>query len=104
MIETLRDKVIKVLQSIYDPEITKVSIWELGLIYELTINDDNSVFVKMTLTAPACPAADIIIEEVDTKIREVEAVKDVVVELVWEPAWTPERLSEAARLELDMFG
>ncbi|MFD2921030.1 iron-sulfur cluster assembly protein [Terrimonas rubra] len=97
--ETLRQKVEDCLQTIYDPELP-VSIFELGLIYEINISDDNVVNIVMTLTAPGCPAAQSLPVEVDNKIREIEGVKDVFVSVTWSPAWNKSMMSEAAQLEL----
>jgi FeS assembly SUF system protein len=94
----LRDKVEEVLKSVYDPEIP-VNIWELGLVYEVKIKEDT-VWVTMTLTAPACPVAGEIIQEVQQKISEIEEVKDVHVTLTFDPPWSKDMMSEDARLEL----
>ncbi len=98
----LRDHVIDALRTVYDPEIP-VSIYELGLIYKLDVDPQGRVEIDMTLTAPACPVADILPGEVEEKARAVPGVTEVKVELVWDPPWTPDRMSEAARLELGMF-
>lgn len=95
----LREKIIDVLKTVYDPEIP-VDIYELGLIYDLQIRDSGKVQVEMTLTSPACPVAGSLPPEVEEKIRTVEGVEDVNVELVWDPPWSMERMSEAARLQL----
>lgn len=95
----LRDKIEEVLQSVYDPEIP-VNIWELGLVYELKIEDGGKVKITMTLTAPACPVAGEIIEEVNAKVSAVEGVTDVHVHLTFDPQWTKEMMSEEAKLEL----
>ncbi len=97
-----RDDVIAAISTVYDPEIP-VNIYELGLIYEIDIDAAGRVVIEMTLTAPACPVADILPEEVAEKTRAVPGVTDAKVELVWDPPWTPDRMSEAARLELGMF-
>ena len=97
--EALKEKVIAVLQTIYDPEIP-VSIYELGLIYEVSILPINNVQVVMTLTAPSCPAAQSLPVEVDQKVRQVEGVNDVYVSVTWQPAWNKSMMSEAAQLEL----
>ena len=97
-----REGVIEAISTVYDPEIP-VNIYELGLIYAIDIDPAGAVAVEMTLTAPACPVADILPEEVAEKVRAVPGVTDVKVELVWDPPWTPDRMSEAARLELGMF-
>ena len=94
--------VIAAISTVYDPEIP-VNIYELGLIYKIDIGAGGAVTIDMTLTAPACPVADILPVEVADKVRELPGVTDVAVELVWDPPWTPERLSEAARLELGMY-
>ena len=97
--EALKEKVIDKLRGIYDPEIP-VSIWELGLIYQVDILPLNNVQVLMTLTAPSCPAAQTIPVEVDQKIREIEGVNDVHVSVTWTPPWDKSMMSEAAQLEL----
>jgi len=91
--------VIDALSTVYDPEIP-VNIYELGLIYDLDISPDGGVKIAMTLTSPACPVAGSLPGEVEAKVREVDGVNDVAVELVWDPPWTPDRMTEAARLEL----
>ena len=98
----LRPRVIEALCTVYDPEIP-VNIWELGLIYDIGIDADRRVHVRMTLTAPACPAAQALPLEVERKVREVEGVRDAFVEVVWEPAWSPDRMTEAAKLQLGIF-
>jgi FeS assembly SUF system protein len=95
----LEGRIIEAISTIYDPEIP-VNIYELGLIYDLSITADNRVRGEMTLTSPACPVAGSLPGEVEQKVRDVEDVRDVVLELVWDPPWTPDRMSEAARLEL----
>jgi|SRR5579871_6732001 len=100
--ETLKQKVTECLQTIYDPEIP-VSIYELGLIYEINILPLNNVQIVMTLTAPSCPAAQTIPVEVDQKVREIEGVNDVHVAVTWTPAWNKSMMSEAAQLELGML-
>lgn len=97
--EALREKVIEKIREVHDPEIP-VNIWDLGLIYEVNILPIHNVQVVMTLTAPSCPAAQTLPHEVDQRIREVEGVNDVHVEVTWTPAWTKDRMSEVARLEL----
>jgi FeS assembly SUF system protein len=97
--ENLNDKVIEKLQTIFDPEIP-VSIYELGLIYEINILPINNVQIVMTLTAPGCPAAQSLPVEVDQKLREIEGVNDVHVAVTWTPAWDKSRMSEVAQLEL----
>jgi FeS assembly SUF system protein len=99
---SLRQRVEAVLRSVYDPEIP-VNICELGLIYGLEISAEGAIDIKMTLTAPNCPAAGAMPAEVETKIRAIEGVIDAHVELVWDPPWDKSRMSEAARLELGLM-
>jgi FeS assembly SUF system protein len=98
----LREKVIEVLRQIYDPELP-VNIYELGLIYDIDVAADNSVHVKMTLTAPACPVAESLPPEVERRIEMIDEVPRAKVELVWDPPWSKERMSEAALLELGLL-
>ncbi|HEV2247408.1 MAG TPA: DUF59 domain-containing protein [Terriglobia bacterium] len=98
----LKEKVVEAVSTCYDPEIP-VNIYELGLIYDISINPASEVTVKMTLTSPACPAAQSLPGEVEDKIRLMAKPKDVKVEVVWDPPWTPEMMSEAARLQLGMM-
>ncbi|MCL5035102.1 MAG: DUF59 domain-containing protein [Bacteroidetes bacterium] len=95
----IEDKVIDAIKECYDPEIP-VNIWELGLIYEISVDDDPVVHVKMTLTAPGCPAARSLPIEVHERVAQIQEIKDVQVEVVWEPPWTPEMMSQEAKLEL----
>jgi FeS assembly SUF system protein len=97
--EDLKEKVIEKLQTIFDPEIP-VSIYELGLIYEINILPINNVQIVMTLTAPGCPAAQSLPVEVDQKLREIEGVNDVHVAVTWTPPWDKSRMSEVAQVEL----
>ena len=99
--EQIRERIIERLRTVYDPEIP-VDIYELGLIYEVKVDESGKVGIRMTLTSPMCPAAEALPPEVETKAREVAGVTDVALELVWDPPWTPERMSEAAKLELGM--
>ncbi|MGH7213896.1 MAG: SUF system Fe-S cluster assembly protein [Tepidisphaeraceae bacterium] len=98
----LEGKVIEVLSSVYDPEIP-VNIYELGLIYGIDVADDNSIKVRMTLTAPACPVAGTLPGEVAQKIKTIPEVTDAEVELVWDPPWSKDRMSEAALLQLGLL-
>jgi FeS assembly SUF system protein len=100
--EELKQKVIEVLQTIFDPELP-VNIYELGLIYEVDILPVNNVQIVMTLTAPSCPAAQSLPIEVDQKVRQIEGVNDVHVAVTWKPAWNKSMMSEAAQLELGML-
>jgi FeS assembly SUF system protein len=100
--ETLREQVIDAIRSCYDPEIP-VNIWELGLVYEVTVSDEKDVQVRMTLTSPMCPVAESLPPEVEQKVRDVPGVRSAKVDVVWEPPWNPGMMSEAARLELNMM-
>jgi len=95
----LRDKVIEALKNVYDPEIP-VDVYELGLIYEISIFPINNVYIKMTLTSPACPAAETIPSEVERKVKMLHEVNDVEVEITFDPPYSPDMMSEAAKLEL----
>ena len=98
----LEERVIAALHTCYDPEIP-IDIYELGLIYELEVEPSGAVYVRMTLTSPACPVAGALPGEVEAKIRAVPGVTDAKVELVWDPPWDKGRLSEAAALQLGLF-
>lgn len=100
---SLIDAITKTLRSIHDPEIP-VNIHDLGLIYELQVDDAGVVIVRMTLTAPNCPMAEQIVADVRRKVGETEGVTSVEIELVWEPKWDPDMMSEAAKLELEFTG
>ena len=93
-----KDQVIEVLKTIFDPEIP-VDIYELGLIYEVKISDDGRVDIEMTLTSPNCPVAESLPKEVEDKVAEMDGVTSAKVEIVFEPAWTQDMMSEAAKLE-----
>jgi FeS assembly SUF system protein len=98
----LRDRIVQVLRTCYDPEIP-VDIYELGLIYDVAVSPEGEVRIDMTLTSPACPAAGSLPPEVERKVAALEGVKSVQVDVVWEPVWTPEKMTEAAKLQLGMF-
>jgi FeS assembly SUF system protein len=98
----LKDQIIEVLKGIYDPEIP-VNIYEIGLIYEVKVDDDANVHVLMTLTSPMCPVAESLPPEVEEKVAAVEGVTSAKVEVTWDPPWDPEMMSEAAKLELGFF-
>src|SRR5436190_1021174 len=95
--QALEAEIIKTLRTVYDPEIP-VNIYDLGLIYKLVVSDNGDVKVDMTLTTPACPVAQTFPGRVEGEIRAVEGVNEVTVELVWEPPWTQDNMTEAARL------
>ena len=99
--EVIKGPIIEVLNGIFDPEIP-VSINELGLIYDVRVQSNGKVEIDMTLTSPACPVAGSLPGEVQTKVAAVDGVTEVNVELVWEPQWTPDRMSEAAKLQLNL--
>ncbi len=98
----LEERIIAALSTVFDPEIP-VNIYELGLIYNIGIDPAANVAVDMTLTSPACPVAESLPGEVEGAVRGVSGVGEVKIELVWDPPWTPDRMSEAARLELGMM-
>lgn len=97
--DKLREGVVDVLKTCYDPEIP-VDIYELGLIYKIDVDDGGKVAVDMTLTSPACPVAGTLPPEVEAKIGRLDGVSNVRVDLVWDPPWNPDRMSEAAKLKL----
>ena len=98
---SLKEKVIAEIKKIYDPEIP-VNIYELGLIYDIKIDEKNNVKVNMTLTTPNCPVAESLPNQVKEDIMELEEVSDVNLQLVWEPPWDKDKMSEAAKLELNL--
>ncbi len=98
----LEEKIIEALKEVFDPEIP-VDIYELGLIYGISVAEDNAVEVRMTLTAPGCPVAGSIVDEVNRRVESIGEVKSCRVELVWDPPWTKERMSEAALLDLGLL-
>jgi FeS assembly SUF system protein len=97
----LKEKIIKEIKKIYDPEIP-VNIYELGLIYSIKVDEDKKVEIKMTLTSPNCPVAESLPNEVKHNILKVAGVKDVDLKLVWDPPWDKDKMSEAAKLELNL--
>ena len=98
----LKEEVIAALKTVFDPEIP-VNVYDLGLIYDITIDDSQHAWIKMTLTSPGCPVAQTFPGTIENAVNQVKDVSDCTVELVWEPAWTQERMTEAARLELGIF-
>jgi len=98
----IQEKIIAALRTCYDPEIP-VNIYEMGLIYDIDVNPSGDVVLRMTLTSPACPVAGSLPPEVQSKVSALPGVKSAKVDLVWDPPWTPERMSEAAKLQLGMF-
>jgi FeS assembly SUF system protein len=100
--QTLDNKIINALKTVFDPEIP-VDIYELGLIYKCEVTKDNDVLINMTLTSPNCPVAEELPQNVKEAVQAVEGVNNVNVDIVWEPPWDMSRMSEVARLELDMM-
>lgn len=100
--DELKQEVIDVLCTIFDPEIP-VNIWELGLIYDVNVDESKNVHIRMTLTTPACPVAGTLPPEVEQRVRTVSGVNEVVVELVWDPPWDKDKLSEAAKLQMGLL-
>jgi FeS assembly SUF system protein len=99
---TLGDKIVRVLKTIYDPEIP-VDIYELGLIYDVFVNEEYQVKILMTLTSPNCPVAETLPLEVEEKVKSINEVKDAEVEITFDPPWTKDLMSEEAKLELGML-
>lgn len=95
----LEEKIVTMLKTVYDPEIP-VNIYDLGLIYNVDVDEENNVTVTMTLTAPNCPAADFILEDVRIKVESIQEIKNVIVDLTFEPEWNRDMLSDEAKLEL----
>ncbi len=100
--EELGEKIVKVIKTIYDPEIP-VDIYELGLVYDVFVNEDNDVKILMTLTSPNCPVAETLPVEVEEKVKSVNAVNDAEVEITFDPPWTKDLMSDEAKLELGML-
>ena len=101
-VNALGEKIVRVIKTIFDPEIP-VDIYELGLIYDVFVNEDYEVKVLMTLTTPNCPVAETLPLEVEEKIKSLDAVKDAEVEIAFDPPWTQELMSQEAKLELGML-
>ena len=97
----IKNKIVDSLKKIFDPEIP-VNIYELGLIYKVEVNKDNKVDIDMTLTSPNCPVAESLPNEVKESIKKIEGVSEVDLKLVWDPPWTKDKMSEAAKLELNL--
>ncbi|MBQ3538310.1 MAG: SUF system Fe-S cluster assembly protein [Bacteroidaceae bacterium] len=95
----IEEKIVEMIKTVYDPEIP-VNIYDLGLIYRIEVQDDNSVEIDMTLTAPNCPAADFMMEDVRQKVESVEGIGEVKLNLVFEPEWSQDLMTEEAKLEL----
>lgn len=95
----IEEKIVAMLKTVFDPEIP-VNVYDLGLIYKIDVSDDGEAVIDMTLTAPNCPAADFIMEDVRMKLASIEGIKDVLINLVFEPEWDRDMMSEEAKLEL----
>lgn len=100
--EELKPAIVAAISTVYDPEIP-VNIWELGLIYDVAVDASGAALVTMTLTAPGCPAAQSLPSEVERKVRDVAGVSGAAVDVVWEPGWTQDRMSDAAKLQLGLW-
>jgi FeS assembly SUF system protein len=100
--EKLKEQIVSILKTCYDPEIP-VNIYELGLIYDVDVDDDNNAYVKMTLTSPACPVAGSLPIEVESKVKSMNELNGVKVDVVWDPPWDQSMMSEVARVELGFF-
>jgi FeS assembly SUF system protein len=100
--EALKPAIVRAISTVFDPEIP-VNIWELGLIYDVAVDASGVAKITMTLTAPGCPAAQSLPAEVGAKVKAVEGVSDAHVDVVWEPGWTKDRMSDAAKLQLGMW-
>ena len=98
----LEQKIVEMIKTVYDPEIP-VNIYDLGLIYRIEVKEDNAVEIDMTLTAPNCPAADFMMEDVRMKVESIEGVKSLVLNLVFEPEWSYDLMTEEAKLELGLL-
>ena len=101
-VNSLGEKIVGVLKTIFDPEIP-VDIYELGLIYDVFVNEENDVKILMTLTSPNCPVAETLPVEVEEKVKSLDEIKDVQVEITFDPPWTQDLISEEAKLELGML-
>ncbi len=100
--EELKPVIVAAISTVYDPEIP-VNIWELGLIYDVAVDASGTALVTMTLTAPGCPAAQSLPSEVERNVRAVPGLTDAKVDVVWEPGWTKDRMSDAAKLQLGLW-
>tara|TARA_Y100001958_G_C20918680_1_gene333843 strand:+ start:34 stop:336 length:303 start_codon:yes stop_codon:yes gene_type:complete len=99
--KNLKDKIINEIKKIYDPEIP-VNIYELGLIYKIEVDKENNALIEMTLTSPNCPVAESLPNSVKENILKIDEIKNVEIKLVWDPPWTKEKMSEAAKIELNL--
>lgn len=95
------EKIVEMLKTVYDPEIP-VNVYDLGLIYKIDLQDDGTLNIDMTLTAPNCPAADFLVEDIRMKMDSIDAIKKTTIQIVFEPEWTKDMMSEEARIELNL--
>lgn len=100
--EAIKEEVVEAIRTVFDPEIP-VNVYDMGMIYEVEVMENAAVFIKMTLTSPACPVAGTLPPEVEQRVQDVEGVRSANVELVWDPPWTMEMMSEAAKLQLGLL-
>jgi metal-sulfur cluster biosynthetic enzyme len=100
---SLREQVLEILHDVYDPELP-LNIADLGLIYDLQVSDEGDVYILMTLTAPGCPVGDLIAQEIQDRVLALPGVRDVRVDITFDPLWTPERITEEGREALRAFG
>lgn len=100
--QLLKDQIISMLKTCFDPEIP-ANIYELGMVYNIDIDDQKNVKIKMTLTSPNCPAIESLPQDIQNKINSIPGINKTEIELVWDPPWTPEKMSEEAKLQLNMF-
>jgi FeS assembly SUF system protein len=101
-VQALGEQIVEQLKTVYDPEIP-VNIYELGLVYKIDVEDDNTVLIDMTLTSPHCPVAETLPPEVEQKVQQVEGVTRCEVRIVWDPPWTPSMMTEEAQLEMGLI-
>jgi FeS assembly SUF system protein len=101
-VQALGEQIVEQLRTVFDPEIP-VNIYELGLIYKIDVEDDNSVLIDMTLTSPHCPVAETLPPEVEHKVQQIEGVSRCEVRIVWDPPWTPSMMTEEAQLEMGLI-
>jgi FeS assembly SUF system protein len=97
-----KDKIIEVLKTVFDPEIP-VNIWDLGIVYNIDISDNNDVTITMTMTAPNCPISEMIIDDVKSSLSNIEGINDIKINLTFNPPWSPDMMSEEAKLQLGLF-
>ena len=101
MLKNFKNKIIEEISKIYDPEIP-VNIYDLGLIYKIDVKDDKNITIDMTLTSPNCPVADSLPNNVKGNLLKIDGIKDVKINLVWDPPWTKDKMSETAKIELNL--